>query len=218
MKTLKNSGFRVRAIVLDNHSANVLAYKLLRKEFYHLDDNLLIECDYQKIYLLHDAVHLIKNVRNNLLNYKKLLLKISSFQLPSQFLVNLHQQLLLVIFLRKKMMQNFWNILIHRGLFEILNFSFQTTFWTMLQKRDNEKPGFCRALADWIENWCNEKVPSFEQFPFSLSTVKALIRTLRCQASLIEDSFDDGYDFVLHLWKPSPKICYKYNCFQCVFQ
>ena len=107
LKTLKNSGFRVRAIVLDNHSANVLAYKLLRKEFYHLDDNLLIECDYQKIYLLHDAVHLIKNVRNNLLNYKKLLLKISSFQLPSQFLVNLHQQLLLVIFLRKKMMQNF---------------------------------------------------------------------------------------------------------------
>ena len=107
LKTLKNSGFRVRAIVLDNHSASVLAYKLLRKEFYHLDDNLLIECDYQKIYLLHDAVHLIKNVRNNLLNYKKLLLKISSFQLPSQFLVNLHQQLLLVIFLRKKMMQNF---------------------------------------------------------------------------------------------------------------
>ena len=29
LKTLKNCGFRVRAIVSDNHSPNVLAYKLL---------------------------------------------------------------------------------------------------------------------------------------------------------------------------------------------
>ena len=71
MKTLKNCGFRVRAIVSDNHSANVLAYKLLLKEFSHPDDNLFIEHDYQKIFLLHDAVRLIKNVRNNLLNYKR---------------------------------------------------------------------------------------------------------------------------------------------------
>ena len=71
MKTLKNCSFRVRAIVSDNHSANVLAYKLLLKEFGHLDDNLFIKHDYQKIYLLHDAVHLIKNVRNNLLNQKR---------------------------------------------------------------------------------------------------------------------------------------------------
>ena len=70
LKTLKNCGFRVRTIVSDNHSANVLAYKLLLKESGHLDDDLYIEHDYQKIYLLHDAVHLIKNVRNNLLNYE----------------------------------------------------------------------------------------------------------------------------------------------------
>ena len=63
--------FRVRAIVSDNHAANVLAYKLLLKEFGHLDDNLSIEHDYQKIYWVHYAVHLIKNVRNNLLNYKR---------------------------------------------------------------------------------------------------------------------------------------------------
>ena len=61
MKTLKNSGFRVRAIVSDNHSANVLAYELPLKGFGHLDDNLFIDHDYQKI----------KNVRNNLLNYKR---------------------------------------------------------------------------------------------------------------------------------------------------
>ena len=56
---------------------------------------------------------------------------------------------------------------------------------------------FCRALADWIENWYNERVPLLEQFIFFLSTTKALIRTLRCQASLTEDLFDDGYDFIL---------------------
>ena len=69
--SLKNCGFRARAIVSDNLSANVLAYKLLLKESGHLDDNLFINHDCQKIYLLHDAVHLIKNVRNNLWNYKR---------------------------------------------------------------------------------------------------------------------------------------------------
>ena len=71
LKTLKNCGFRARAIVSDNHSAKVLAYKLLLKETSHLDDHLFIRHSYQKIYCLHDAVHLIKNVRNNLLNYKR---------------------------------------------------------------------------------------------------------------------------------------------------
>ena len=68
LKTLKNCGFRVRAIVSDNHSASLLAYKLFLKEFGRLDNNLFTEHDCQKIYLLHDAVHLIKNVRNNSLN------------------------------------------------------------------------------------------------------------------------------------------------------
>ena len=71
LKTLKNCGFRVRALVSDNHSAKLLAYKMLLKESGHLDDHLFIEHNYQKIYLLHDAVHLIKNVRNNLLNYER---------------------------------------------------------------------------------------------------------------------------------------------------
>ena len=71
-KTLKNCGFRVRVIVSDNYYANMLAYKPLLKEFVHLDDDLYIDHNYQKIYLLHDAVHLILIVRNNLLNYKRL--------------------------------------------------------------------------------------------------------------------------------------------------
>ena len=68
LRTLKNCGFRVKAIVSDNHSANLLAYNLLLKESGHLNDDLFIEHDYQNIYLLHDAVHLIKDVRNNLLS------------------------------------------------------------------------------------------------------------------------------------------------------
>ena len=39
------------------------------KESGHLEDDLFIERDYQKIYLLHDIAHLIKNIRNDLLNY-----------------------------------------------------------------------------------------------------------------------------------------------------
>ena len=64
-------------------------------------------------------------------------------------------------------------------------------------KEDDGKPEFCRALADWIENWCNETVPSFEHFTLYLLTAKILIQTLRCQANLIDDLFDDGYDFIL---------------------
>ena len=66
---MKNCGFRVRAIV-DNRSTNVLAYGLLLEKSGHLDDDLFIEHDYQKIYLHPDDAHLIKNVRNNLLTYK----------------------------------------------------------------------------------------------------------------------------------------------------
>ena len=64
-------------------------------------------------------------------------------------------------------------------------------------KKDDDKPEFCCVVADWIETWNNKGVQSFEQFNLSLSTAKALIRALRCQANIIEDLRDDGYDFVL---------------------
>ena len=55
VKTLKNCDFRVRSVVSDIHSANVIAYMSLLKECSHLYKHLFIEHDYQKIYLLHDA-------------------------------------------------------------------------------------------------------------------------------------------------------------------
>ena len=63
--------FRDRAMVSNNHSANVLSYELLLEESCHLDGDLFIQHDYQTIYLLRDAIHLIKKVRNNLLTYKR---------------------------------------------------------------------------------------------------------------------------------------------------
>ena len=42
LRTLKNCGFRVKAIVSDNHSANLLAYNLLLKESGHINDDLFI--------------------------------------------------------------------------------------------------------------------------------------------------------------------------------
>ena len=63
--------FRDSSTVTNNHSANVLSYELLLEESGHLDDDLFIEHDYQTIYLLRDAIHLIKKVRNNLLTYTR---------------------------------------------------------------------------------------------------------------------------------------------------
>ena len=88
LKTLKNCVFRVRAIVWDNHSAKVLTCKLFLKESSHLDDHLFIQHNCQKIFWLHDTVHLIKNVRNNLLNYNRfifLAFKYEGFKDPILF-------------------------------------------------------------------------------------------------------------------------------------
>ena len=72
LQILSDAGFCVRAIVADNHSSNVRAFSSLRQRFEsdspyyfkHLSNN-------KKIYLFYDNVHLIKNIRNNLLNGKK---------------------------------------------------------------------------------------------------------------------------------------------------
>ena len=76
---MRNCCFRVTPIVSENHSVNVLVYKLLLKEPGHLDDDLFVDHNYSKIYLLHDAVNLIKNVRNKLLNYKRFIFSTSKY-------------------------------------------------------------------------------------------------------------------------------------------
>ena len=75
LSNLQKSGFKVRAVVSDNHSSNVNAYADLRKKYGDTNSNLFIYHpaygNSLKTYLLYDMVHIIKNVRNNLLNSKK---------------------------------------------------------------------------------------------------------------------------------------------------
>ena len=69
--TMGKAGFRVRAVITDNHSVNVNAFKSLRIKYGNVDDELSFNFSGQKIYNLYDSVHLIKNIRNNLLSAKR---------------------------------------------------------------------------------------------------------------------------------------------------
>ena len=59
------------------------------------------------------------------------------------------------------------------------------------------KPEFLRKLADWFEGWKEEAISNAEKFTLSAQTSNAMIRTLRCQAFLIEDLLSEVYEFVL---------------------
>ena len=67
---LHKCGFRVRAIISDNHKTNVSAFQSLLKTYGSKDspDTIVHPSGEGKIYLFYDSVHLLKNVRNNLLN------------------------------------------------------------------------------------------------------------------------------------------------------
>ena len=86
ISTLSNNGFNVRAVVTDNHSANVSVFNMLLKKYEtdssrlfikHLDNN-------NKTYLFYDNVHLIKNIRNNLFNAKKFVFPTISLNLGGE--------------------------------------------------------------------------------------------------------------------------------------
>ena len=64
--------------------------------------------------------------------------------------------------------------------------------------QDDKKPEFLRAFSNWIFEWKNSKIKNCEKFQLSKQTSDALIQTLRCHASLIEDLLNSGkYDYVL---------------------
>ena len=64
--TLPKSAFIVRAIVCDNHPLNVSSFKNLLQYINQDPDELFIWYELRKTYLFYDAVHLMKNIRNNL--------------------------------------------------------------------------------------------------------------------------------------------------------
>ena len=85
LKTLKTCEFNVRAIVCDNHASNVSAYNILLKESRQTEDSPYIMFESKKIYLLYDSVHLLKSIRNNLVNYKRFIFppfKFNGFEDP----------------------------------------------------------------------------------------------------------------------------------------
>ena len=71
--TLANCGFNVRAVVTDNHSANVNAFSRLQKKYGDSSSYFIRhpENNDKRTYLFYDNVHIVKNIRNNLVNAKK---------------------------------------------------------------------------------------------------------------------------------------------------
>ena len=90
ISSLSKAGFNVRGVVTDNHSSNVNAFSILQKayssstcEFYiNYPDNI------SKIYLFYDNVHLLKNIRNNLLNSRKFVFPSFSHSINDDCIIN----------------------------------------------------------------------------------------------------------------------------------
>ena len=82
IKTVAKAGFNVRAVIADDHSTNVSSYSKLHKTYEGDSKTYISHPVYggsMKTYLLFDMVHLIKNVRNNLLANKKFVFPKFSF-------------------------------------------------------------------------------------------------------------------------------------------
>ena len=73
IENLGNAGFCVHGLVADNHSSNVNAFTSL-KDLFHSESELFFKHSVnhgKRTYMFFDTVHLIKNIRNNLLHAKK---------------------------------------------------------------------------------------------------------------------------------------------------
>ena len=77
---LHENGFRVRGVVCDNPYGNVSAYMKLLAHYGQNDEDLFINFKESKIYLFFGTVHLIKKIRNSLLNNKRFIFPPFIFQ------------------------------------------------------------------------------------------------------------------------------------------
>ena len=64
-------------------------------------------------------------------------------------------------------------------------------------KANDCKPTFLRKLADWLLDWKAQQPANTEKFTLSKQTASALVTTLRCTTTLIEDLLQEGYAYVL---------------------
>ena len=70
----------MRMIISDNHQCNTSAYHKILNHFNKPSDKLYFLYGSQKIYLCFDTVHLIKSIRNNLLNNKRFIVPAFTFE------------------------------------------------------------------------------------------------------------------------------------------
>ena len=248
IKNLTPVGFCVRCVVTDNHSANVNAFSLLVIMF-NSESNLYIEHPQyhgKKTYLFYDTVHLLKNIRNNLLNGKKFVFP--EFMHNNNLYINIHCPAgyirwgnLYNIYDNDKELKgnlrkapklsyqalhlgsNKQNVplalaIIHESTIaaamsyypnrpDVANFlSIFNKWWTIANSKPrlclnilgnaiilgDQKTDYYRALADWIEEWCQSP-----HFTLTTQTASALTKTFRSQALLIDELLSDGYSYVM---------------------
>ena len=69
MKILNDADFQLRCVISDNHQYNVSSFNTLMKDLSINGKNYCIKNPMtdKNIYLFYDTVHLVKNIRNNLL-------------------------------------------------------------------------------------------------------------------------------------------------------
>ena len=247
-ETLAEAGFNVRGLVCDNHSANVRAFKLLSEKFSSDPNSLFIQHpkNKTKTYMFFDNVHLLKNIRNNLLNAKKIVFnefhaqvsKDLNIKFPAGYITwaDLHKvydfDSKLPANLKKAHKlsysalhpgNNKQNVKLALAIFDEATiaairsyFPDRTDFagflelwqkwWTIVNSdslyhknklahafvNGDEKTDFLRTLADWLESW--SICPNFS---LTFETNAALVKTLRSQASLIDELLSEDYKFVI---------------------
>ena len=243
----------MRAVIADNHSTNVNAFSRLLDIYGDQATPNIITHPSQssRIYLFYDSVHLLKNIRNNLLNARRFIFPPFQFEgffdsinvpggeitwklfhdvvesdmsLPGQLrkapkLSNetLHPgnnkqnvALALNVFDRSTAVaitEYFPNRKDAAEFLKLINI-----WWTISNSKNrfnnnfrignavvegDQKPRFLRAFADWIELWQASQCSRTQRYTLTAQTSHALVTTLRCTASLIEDLLNEGYEYVL---------------------
>lgn len=250
LQSLHDAGFKVRAVISDNHSTNVAAFRELCRIYGDGTDNNTIihpSSDGVKTYLMYDSVHLLKNVRNNLLNNKRFIfpafsskfITVPSGEISYKFVHDVYDKdLELQANLRKAHKltykalhpgDNKQSVPLALAIFDATTSAAIDSYyperkdaamflrliniwWTMSNSKsrfngnfhigdaarpDDSKPEFLRQLSQWVSEWTNSQCRNSQKFTLSKQTSTALITTLRCTASLIEDLLGEGYAYVL---------------------
>ena len=251
IQSLHEIGFHVRAVISDNHPSNVSAFnELFSKYGSESHENVILHHSTSgwRTYLFYDSVHLLKNVRNNLLNSRQFIFPEFHFSdfisLPAG---KISWKLLHSVFDEDEKLQanlrkayklpykvlhpgdNKQSVPLALAIFDpTTSAAIESYFpesnaaaqflrlinlwWTISNskqqfnmnfhrgdaaKANDCKPTFLQKLADWFSEWKTQQPANTEKFTLSKQTTSALVTTLRCTATLIEDLLQEGYAYVL---------------------